>query len=810
MLRNYIKIAFRSLLKFKGFSFINLFGLALGLTAGILIMVYVLDELSFDQFHSKGDRIYRAGTDMVDIKSGTDNGSIETNGWPIGMLLEKNFPEVEKVVYLSNASNLFINHDARRLEERIFYADKNFFDIFSFPLVKGDPATALAKPYSIVLTQSMERKYFNDEDALGKTLVLADTLLFEVTGVLQDVPSQSHMQFNMLISFATYESMNKWFSYSDGWGNLNVRNYVLLKEEVDQEQFFMKARNLYMNHVEEEMKKWGMFMYLGFEPMTKIYLHTIRGNGMGPVSSIDRIYILSGISLLVILLACVNFINLATARSTYRSREVGLRKVVGSTRGMLIRQFMTESFLFTLLSFGIAILLIFLMLPTFNQLLDKSYQVAHFLNPVVIAGMLCLVIMIALLAGYYPSLIMSSMRPVEVLKGNLRTSSRGVFLRRFLVVFQFMISAIIMISTFVVLSQLDYMQNRDLGFKGDQVLVLDMDRVTDRGGVGSEADATTVFKNELLALTLVESVTFTNALPGRPGWIGQWAFPAERKEEGAISVEYMAIDEDYLQTLGLTLVAGRNFDLNRLSEIEEGLIINEICVQKMGWGTAENAINKKIDSPSRHPAGTVIGVVKDYHEFGLQQQIYPMAMDYNPARSRYFAIRFKATATATLITDLQKLWKKYHDGYDFKYFFLDENFERQYQSEQRLAKVFTVFSVVAMVIASIGLIGLTSFMVVSKTKEIGIRKILGADVLSISGLLTKEFILLVLIANVISFPVAWYFTSEWLKGFAYQMKLNPMLFVWTMLTALLITLLTVSVQTIKAALTDPVNALKYE
>lgn len=810
MLLNYFKIAFRALLKFKGYAFINLFGLALGLTSSVLILVYILDETSFDKFHAKRERIYRVGTDIVDIKSGNVNSSLEANGWPIGSLLEKDFPEVEKVVYLANASNFQINYEGKRFEERIFYAGKEFFNMFDFPLVKGDPATALSKPNSIVISEAMEEKYFKGEDALGKTMTFSDTLLFEVTGVMRDIPQQSHMQFNILFSFATYETLNTWFSYGDGWGNINVRNYVLLKEGVDQEAFFTKAHNLYMDHVKDEMQNWGMNMYVGFEPLSDIYLRTKRGNGMGEVGSIERVYIVSGIGIFIILLACINFVNLATARSVYRAKEVGLRKVVGSTRAALIRQFLSEALMLTVFSFIVAIALIGLVLPLFNQLLGKTYALSVLMDPIIVVGILVLILTVTVLSGYYPAWVMSSMRPAEVLKGSLKTGQRGILLRRVLVVFQFMISAALIICTFVVVNQLDYMQNRDLGFSGHQVLVLDVDRVTDRGGSGTlKGTSSDVFKNELKSLASIESVSFANAVPGRPGWVGQWAFAEDRTAEETISTEYMAIDDDYMKTLGLNLVAGRNFDVSRKTDIEDALIINELTAEKLGW-TPENAIGKRIDSPSKHPAGMVIGVVKDYHEFGLQKEIYPMAMDYNPGRARYFAIRFKTTGTADLVSNLEKLWKKYYDGYEFKYFFLDENFARQYQAEQRLAKVFSVFSVVAIAIAMIGLVGLVSFMVVSRTKEIGIRKILGADILIITRLLSKEFFILVVLANVIACPLAWYLASQWLEEFAYRMTISPMLFVWTFLIAIGLTFVTVSYHTIKAAMSDPVKSLRYE
>src|SRR5260221_1706254 len=599
MLRNYFKIALRTLVKVKGYSAINLLSLALGLASGILILIYVLDEVSFDKFHLKADRIYRVGTDMIELKSGNVSGSIETNGWPIGALLEKDFPEVEKVVYLANASNLQINHDGKRFEERIFYAGNDFFTIFSFPLIKGDPSTALTKSNAVVLTESMEKKYFGNKDALGKTMTFADTLVFEVTGVMKDVPQQSHMQFNMLLSFKTYELLHDGFSYDGGWGNLNVRNYVLLKPGVDKENFFKKTRNLYMDHGKEEMHTWALYTYVAFVPFNDIYLRTKRGNGMRQLGSIDRIYVVTGIAGFVILLACFNFINLATARSVYRAKEVGLRKVVGSSRQSLIYQFLSESFLLPLLLFVIALAFIGLVMPLFNQLLGKTYSIISLANPIVIAGVVLLIGIITLLSGYYPAVVMSSLRPAEVLKGSMTTSSRGIKLRRVLVVLQFAISAALIICTMVVLNQLEYMQNSDLGFSGKQVLVLDIDKVSDRGGQGSDGGVNG-FKNELKELSTVESVTFTNAVPGRPGWVGQWAFPEDRPNDGSIGVEYMTVDEDYLKTLGLTLIAGRNFDLDRPSEIADGLVVNETCVQKMGWENPENALGKKIDSPSKH------------------------------------------------------------------------------------------------------------------------------------------------------------------------------------------------------------------
>lgn len=805
MLINYLKIAIRTLLKFKEYAVINLIGLGLGITTGIFILLFVTDELSFDQFHEKGNRVYRVGTDMTDLKTGEVNGSIETNGWPVGALLKEEYPEVEEVVYTRNGSNLPIIYEGKRYEERIFYASGEFFNLFSFPLTEGNPSTALTQPNSVVITESMAKKYFGSQHALGKIMIFSDTLSFVVTGVLEDLPSQSHMQFDALISFETYLRINESFSYDDGWGNINVRNYVLLKEGVDKEAFFSKARNLYMDHIKADMEKYGMFMYLGFEPLKDIYLNSKRGNGMGPSGSMDRVYLVSGIALFVILLACINFVNLTTARSTYRAKEVGLRKVSGSSRAALIRQFLSESLIMVLASLFLALALVGILSPLFNELMAKNYSLASLLQPQFLLGMVVLLTVITILSGYYPAIVLSGLRPVEILKGKLHSSSKGVQLRRALVVFQFMISGVLIVFTLVINDQLNFMKDRDLGFLGDQILVVNVSKLPTQEFIKPAS-----FKNDLQSIAAVDNVTFCNALPGKPGWVGQWARAEDKSAEETVGVEYMSIDEDFIPTLGLTLLAGHNFNTDIPAEIENGLIINEAAVEAMGWESAEDAIGKKITSPSQHPAGTVIGVVKDYNEFGLQQKVYPMTMDYAPAYSRYFAVKYEAANTEDLLAGVSSLWKNYYEGYDFEYFFLDENFERQYYAEQRLSKVFNIFSAGSIVIAVIGLFGLVSFMVVTRTKEIGIRKVLGANVLNILRLLSTEFLWLVLIANLIAIPIVWYLANQWLQGFAYRTTLNLTLFAIPILGALAITLITVAIQTIKAAIADPIDSLRYE
>lgn len=804
MFLNYLKIAYRSLLKYKSYAVINLVGLSLGLTAGVLIMIYVLDEVSFDKFHVNKDRLYRVNTSFTTPESGNESTN-ETNGWPIGKVLEKDFPEVEKVLYTRSANFLLINHGDKRIRQKNHFASPEFFSMFSFPLLKGNTTNALLEPYSIVISEEMEQKYFPQGDALNKTLIMADTLNMVVTGVMANLPANSHIQADMLISFSTYSALNTQFSYDEGWGNINMRNYVLLKEGTDFNHFASKAKDIYMNRAGEMMKNWGVSAYVGFEPMPEIYLTTKSGNGMGPVGSIDRLYLVLGIAVFVILLACINFVNLATARSVYRAREVGLRKVVGSTRQGLIAQFLSESFVLTIISLFFALVLIGISLPFFNQVIGKNYQLLSLANLSIVSGTFILVVIVSLLAGYYPAIVISALKPVEVLKGKIQTSSRGIMLRRCLVVFQFVISVVLVTGTWIVLDQLTYMQKQKLGFDKDEIFVINAARVN-----SANPQAFETFKDQLSSLATVHGVSYTNAVPGNPGWMGQVAYPDGKSGDDAVSVEYMAVDDNYLSVLGLELIAGRSFDKLRAADLKDGLILNETAVSVFGWSSPEEAIGKKITSPSGSPQGEVIGVVKDYHQLGLQQKIGPITMDYAPQYSYLYAIKYKAANTQELITSLNDLWTKTFPGYDFNYFFLDQDFERQYQSEHQLANVFALFAGITMIIAMIGLLGLVSFMVASRTKEIGVRKVLGGDVFSITRLLSKEFVVLVLVANLIAFPMTWYFANEWLHTFAFRMSVNPLLFIGTMVMAILFTLMVVSFQTIKAALTDPVMALRYE
>jgi putative ABC transport system permease protein len=804
MINNFIKIALRSLVKFKGFATINLIGLSLGLTAGSLVILYVLDELSYDQFHENGARVFRVNTRFYTEDGGGIESGMDTNGWPIGNILRKDFPEVEAVAYIRGASGLLINKDGRHFRERLFYVSPEFLQMFSFPLVKGNPDKALDEPRQVVISESMERKYFTGTDAIGKELTVADTLQLMVTGVMSDVPGNSHIQADMLISFSTFETLNSWFSYDEGWGNINMGNYVMLREGTDLELFQQKAGNLYEERAAEMLKDWGTKAAIFFEPVDKLYLNSKVGNSRGPAGSLDRIYLVAGIATFVILLACINFVNLTTARSVYRAREVGLRKVAGSTRQSLVIQFLTESFMLTIISFVPATILITFLLPLFNSVMDKQYKLSTFADPVVMMIALLLIVVISVLSGLYPAWVLSGMRPSEVLKGKLQTGAAGVRLRRVLVVFQFVISAALAIGTLIVIDQLRYMQSRDLGFGRDQVIVVNAARAKTANPEGAET-----FKNEIKALSFVENVSHSGAMPGVRGWDGQVAYPEGKSGANTISTHYMPVDAEFVPTLQIEMINGRNFDRLREVDMKDGLVINEEAAAAMGWSN-EEAIGRRIESPSGHPAGEVIGVMKNYHQEGLQEKIEPVVLDINPAASYLFIVRYNPTDTQQLIRSVEDLWKKHYPGYDFNYFFLDDNFATQYQAEQRIGKVFGLFAIVTVAIAAIGLIGMVSFMVASRTKEVGVRKVLGASTSHIVGLLSKEFLVLVAIANIVAAPVAWYLSGQWLANFAYRMAVNPMVFVWTLLIGLGITMITVGYQTFRAASSDPVKSLRYE
>ena len=804
MLKNYLKVALRNLLKSKLTSFVNLFGLSIGLAFGALVLLYVFEELSYDKFHTDGHRVYRISTYLTDANS-TIGGKNSTNGWGVARTLKNEYPEVEDVIYIRQWPALSIKHQDQYFSEKMFYAEENFFDFFSLPLKKGNAALALKEPFTVVISKNLEDKFF-DGDGLGKELIMSDTVPFKVTGVLDAFPGKTHMDFDMILSFATFKTFSPDFDNNDNWFSINMINYIKLKEGVDVQLFKEKSENLYMDKAGETFSTYGYKAGIGYDAIQDIYLDKDTGNPLGARGNKQHLQVLSIVAAFVLLLACINYINLTTARSSYRAKEVGLRKVVGSTRKALFMQFMAESFLSGLISFVLALVLAILLLPLFNTLTGRALEMHHFLQSSIVAGVIILWAVVSFMAGAYPAWVISGQQSVNIIKGTFHTGKVGVRLRQSLVVFQFFISCALIVSTLVVKDQLGYMMKQDLGFNVQQVLVLNAGKV----GFDLRNRSYAAFKNELTALASVERVAYTNAIPGNYGWDGQVAYPEGKSMDESVSTEFIVADEDYVKTMRFQLVAGRDFDTSGGQELPDALIINEACVLAMGWENAENAIGKRIDSPSGMPRGVVVGVIKDYHQHGLKHRIRPVVLSTMTQYAYQYVVRYNAASTQELLAQMETSWKAFFPGRDFEYSFLDENFAKQYAAELRLANIFTTFASIAIIIAAIGLFGLVSFVVAFKTKEIGIRKVLGAETHHVFTLLSKDFIVLVLIGFLLSIPLIVYLMNSWLENFAYKTSIDAITIILTGAGAVAIALLTISFHALKAAMTDPVKSLRYE
>lgn len=756
-----------------------------------------MDQFTYDDFHSHEDRIFK-------VVTASGGGGLETNAWPVGQHLKTNYPEVDKIIYARRAPVGFkVYHKLQRYEHEVHFASKDFFSVFSFDLKQGSAENALANPYSVVITEELATKYF-EGDAMGKTLTMRDSVDFTITGIVADVPNNSHIQFDVLASFSTLVKMGD-FSYTVdyGWGTFNVRNYVLLKEGMSGEAFQSKINGVYEEQVGDWLKEMGVEFTLDLLPLPEVYLNAAYWNGFGPNGSKDELRTLLVIAAFLLLLACVNYINLSTARAAYRAKEIGIKKVVGSSRRFIISQFMAESTLLTVFAAILGLIIISGILPVFNHLMDKQYVAADFLTPTYLLLLLAMVLIVSFISGFYPALIMSGFKPLQALSGKGLNSKSSAQLRKGLIIFQFFVSSGLVLSTLLVISQLNFMKQQNLGFDKDQVLIIDATDVYQNAG-------RQVLENKISAFAGVEMVSQSNALPGRPGWQGQWAYPDEFSDQ-PVDTEYMAIDEAYLPTLGLELIAGSNFDLDKPSELAEGLIINESCVKAMGWSSPEEAIGKRIVSPSETPQGTVIGVVRDYHGLGLQERIWPKAMDFSAETyGRYYAIRFNPQQIDNLLDQLETSWDEVFSGYPLKYRFLDQDFARQYEEENRLAQLLSIFAVIVIIVSIIGLLGLISFITLSKTKEVGIRKVLGANTSHVIYVLSRQFILLVLLGNVLSMPLIWLYGNDWLNNFAYRTELNPLLFLGATLITALIAFAAVGLHTWRTARMNPVISLGYE
>jgi putative ABC transport system permease protein len=809
MLKNYLKIALRNLLRHKGYSLINITGLAVGIACCLLILLYVQDELAYDRHHEKAEQIYRV---VLDGRLADKDFHFAVASAPLAVMLPKELPEVLASTRLQNRAGILVRHGEKRFtEDRIFYADSTMFGVFTMPLLLGNSQTALAQPNTIVLTAAMAAKYFGDENPIGKTLAL-DNQNYQITGMMQDVPRQSHFHPDFLAAMATLSD-----SRDQSWLSNNFYTYLVLPANSDPKAFETKLAAVVKKYVDPQIKaaigvgfdefiaSGGRYRYV-LQRLTDIHLHSKLDVEIEPNGDIKYLYIFSAIAVFILLIACINFMNLATARSANRAKEVGVRKVLGSLRTQLVQQFLSESMLISFIALLIAIGLVELLLPFFNNLAARHLQADFFSDNLARFGLIGFALLVGIIAGSYPAFFLASFQPVSVLKGKLsRRGGRSHWLRSGLVVSQFAISIALIVGTAVVHQQLQYVQSQNLGFNKAHVVVIQ--KASELGQQGQ------AFKQELLRYPNVLNASTSTEVPGR--WFSNTAVQPEGAPPDRLElVWYLAADDDFVKTLDMKITAGRNFS-KAFSMDSSAVIINETAVKRLGW---TDAVGKKIVLRGRTPEEslkfTVIGVLKDFHFESLRQEIRPFALFPQSAlRERtpsFVAVRIRPQNLPATLAFLEDKWQEFVPHHPFEYSFLDADFEALYRAEQRTGKIFGAFSALAILIACLGLFGLASFMAVQRTKEIGVRKVLGASISQVVILLSKDFTQLVLIAIAIAAPVAYFAMNRWLQNFAYRIDIGWWVFALAGGLALLIAFITVSTQALKAALANPVEALRYE
>lgn len=805
MWKNYLKIAYRNLLKKKVYSFINIVGLGIGMACCVLIFMFVQDELSYDQFNEKGDRIYRIihGSSQEGVKPDFSTFWVWGNA-PVGPALELDFPEVEKVVRFSGRGDiLFTVGDQTQQEDGIVFMDSTLFDVFSYELLEGDPKQALVAPYSVVLTESTARKYFGDQEALGKTLKgsevagRADAGDYTVTGVMRDFPSNSHLKFNTLLSLSTYYQSRP--GVFDAWGYVDTYTYFLVNEQFDQEAFEAKLPDFIASRAGEDN---GPDYMVAVEPLKDVYLRSDVQRQPGDTASLSNIYVFSVIGIFILVVGIINFMNLSTARSLERAKEVGIRKSIGADKGSLVAQFLGESLIIVLIAAIVSVILVSISLPMMNALTGKVLSVGKIINWQTIPFFLGIVFIVGLLAGSYPALVLSSFRPVTILKGINKSDAKGTNLRKGLVVFQFSLSIALIAGTIIVYSQMSHLLDKDMGFDKEQMLIVDYNYD------GQVNNVSSALENELENNPNVTSVAFSRSVPGShfPNAGTRIEAPDGEMKYGDQAIFQVGLD--FIDHFDLELVAGRSYSRDYPSDSTAALVVNEAAARQYGYANPADIVGKKFDQWGR--AGEVIGVVKDFNYISLHNTVEPLTLPFEAYASRYMSLKLKTENLPATLAEIESVWKELAPHRPFIYSFLDADFNKQYESDFRFRQIFTTFSVLAILIACLGLLGLATYTAEQRTKEIGIRKVLGANIGSIVGLLSRDFIKLVLIAIVLATPVAWYGMNKWLEGFAYQVPVHWWVFLIAGVLAVIVALVTISFQAVKAAMMNPVKSLKSE
>jgi putative ABC transport system permease protein len=798
MLKNLIVIAWRNIRKDKTYSAINILGLTIGVTCSMFLLMYILDELSFDRYHANAANIYRV---VSNIKEPDNAFTWAVAQQPLAPELRDNYPEVKNAVRFDGFGGkpMFKNGDKSFYEDNIYYADSTVFDMFTYPFIYGDANTALDQPFSIVLTEKLATKYFGTDNALGQTLVNQNNETFKVTGVMKNVPLNSHFIFDALVSGNTRKENTQ-------WGNFGVYTYIQLPAGYDINKMYASLDKILKEKVDVIFAQYNITIKYELQPITDIHLHSKIQDEAEAGGDISYIYIFGAVAAFMLIIASINYMNLATARSASRAKEVGIRKVMGSLRPQLIAQFITESVVITLLALATSLILIYALLPLFNELSNKELPFGYILQAPVLLSLIGIVLVIGIVGGSYPALYLSGFNPVTVLKGKLSAKGGNAIFRKILVIVQFAISIFMLISTLIVYDQLQYLRNKDLGFTKEHVIRMLMPTDEQANHIAAIAESMRQTKG-------VAAAASSNSSPGFG--IGKLLIQVE-DNEGKLSergVDLYNIDYDFVKTLGMTIVQGRDFSRDFPADTLRGALVNEAMVRRMSW---KDPIGKKFVFKGAGPNGTdiekqVVGVVKDYHQNSLYDAIEPLMINLN-TKNNFLFIKTEPGDVRESLAAVEKTWKELYPNYPFDYQFLDQDFNSQYKSDEKRSQIFTAFSGLTIFIACLGLLGLAAFTTEQRTKEIGVRKVIGASVGGLVLLVAREFFVLVGIGTVLAYPFAWYVTSRWLRSFAYKIELSNewLTFILSALLAGIITLLTVGYHVMRAASANPVKALRDE
>ncbi len=792
MLRNLFIIAFRNIKREKGYSIINILGLTVGITSSIFLLLYILDELSYDQYHVNGDHIYRVITNITEVD---DEFTWVVAQIPFGPTVKDKYPEVEEYVrFIGIGRTLFKKNDLKFYEEEVYAADSAVFDVFTYSFIAGNSQTALYEPNSIVLTKDLAIKYFGRTDVLGES-VETENKLYKVTGIIENVPKNSQFSFDGLVSVSSLEEQGR----TGSWGNFGVFTYLYTPNLQDPIAFEAKLSEIYNEFCAPIFKQYGVNFVYKIQKLTDIHLHShYEGEANG---DIKYVYIFSAVAFFMLIIASINYMNLATARSANRSREVGIRKVMGSHRIQLISQFIVESLVLTVFSFVISMILVIAILPFFNDLLEKNISLSWLQNPMLIFGFMSIIVFVGILGGSYPAFYLSSFNPVVVLKGKNSARGGNAFLRKGLVILQFSISIIMIICTWLVYDQLQYLQEKDLGFDKEHIIRLSMPSEAVR-------QKYPVLRSKLLEAPEVLDASTATTSPGYGVGKNLIRVEDEKGEMVERGIDLYGIDYDYVSTLGMHIVEGRDFSREIPSDTSSAVIVTEAMMKRMGW---QSALGRKFAFGTAEGARQlqVIGVVKDYHHASLYNPIEPLLF-YLSENNIVLHIKIDGKDIKNEIAKVEAVWKEVNTDQPFDYNFLDQEFAEQYKNDEKRGQIFSVFALLTLSIACLGLLGLASYTAEQRNKEISIRKVVGASVPRLVYLVSKEFLILVLISITIGLPISYFFMEKWLENFAYAMEMSWITFASAAFVAFIITFITVSYHTIRAALANPVDALREE